>query len=307
MTTLTILLPGLAAATAVWLAMHGYRTLRSDTAEGLALEDLEVLRPEQRRQAAGEGPLGRLASALAPRVRRRLPHRVVTWLQNQVELAGRPDGMNVDGVVRGILFWALLLAAPFVIFLVSGNVRGVVLCALAPPVLPLARLSRLRRMRTEAIDRDLPDFLDVLAVTVSAGVGFRHALLRVAERFGGPLASELQLAMDQVQHGASLREAFETLRDRSDSEALSQFVTAFLQSDELGAPLVDALNQIAEDQRREHAQRMRRKAARVAPRVTLVTTLVLVPGALLILLVGLVLGSGIDFGELFGGLSTDGA
>jgi tight adherence protein C len=303
MSTLTILLPGLTAAMAVWLAMHGYRILRSDTAEGLALEDLQVLRPEQRRQAAGEGPLGRLASALAPRVRRRLPDRIVNWLQHQVELAGRPDGMNVDGVIRGILFWAILVSPAFIIFLVSGNIRGVILCAIAPPVLPLARLSRMRRMRRVALDTDLPDFLDVLAVTVSAGVGFRQALLRVAERFGGPLAVELQFAMSQVQHGASLREAFETLRDRSDSEALSQFVTAFLQSDELGAPLVDALSQIAEDQRREHAQRMRRTAARVAPRVTLVTTLVLVPGALIILLVGLILGSGINFGDLFGGLS----
>lgn len=300
---LTIYLPGVAVAGALLLALHGYRLLRADAAEGLGLEELMVLRPEQRRAARGEGPLGRLATRLAPRVRRRLPHRAVEWLQAQVAYAGRPDGLSVDGVIRGVMLWVILLSPATLICLASANVMGLVLCLVAPVIFPLSRLSRLRRLRTEALDRDLPDFLDVLAVTVTAGVGFRPALIRVSERFGGPLAAEMQHALGQVQHGASLRAAFEELRERSDSEALSQFVTAFLQSDELGAPLVDALNQIAIDQRREHAQRMRRKAARVAPRVTLVTTIVLVPAVLIILVVGIVLGSGLDFGNLFGGFS----
>lgn len=300
---LVILLPGLAVAAAVLLAAHGYRVLRADVAEGLALEDLTVLRPEQRRAAKGEAPIGRLATRLAPVVRRRLPRRAVEWLQDQVDYAGRPDGLNVDGLLRSILVWAIMIAPAALLFLVGGNLKGLVLCLVAPPVLPLSRLARQRRVRREAIDRDLPDFLDVLAVTVTAGVGFRAALSRVSERFGGPLAEEMQLALQQVQHGASVRDAFQRLRDRSDSEALSQFTTAFLQSDELGAPLVQALNQIAVDQRREHAQRERRKAARVAPRVTLVTTMVLVPATLILLLTGLVLGSGINLGSLFGGLS----
>ncbi|MQW76351.1 type II secretion protein F [Nocardioides sp. dk4132] len=299
----TVLLPGLALATAMMLALRGYRLLRADPTDGLGLEELMVLRPEQRRSAKGEGPLGRLATRLAPSVRRRLPAPVMKWLQTQVDLAGRPDGLNVDGVIRLVLTWALMLSPVFLISLTSGNLLGLMLSLIAPVMMPLARLSRLRRLRTEALDRDLPDFLDVLAVTVTAGVGFRPALMRVSERFGGPLAAEMQLALSQVQHGASLRGAFEQLQERSDSEALGQFVTAFIQSDELGAPLVEALNQIAVDQRREHAQRQRRKAAQIAPRVTLVTTVVMVPAALILLLVGLILGADVNFGEVFGGFS----
>jgi tight adherence protein C len=299
----TVLLPGLAMAVAMLLAMQGYRMLRADAAEGLGLEELMVLRPEQRRAARGEAPIGRLATRLAPWVRRRLPARAISWVQAQVDYAGRPEGMSVDGVIRGVLWWAILVSPATVIFLLTGNLIGLVLCLAVPGVLPLARLSRLRRVRTEALDRDLPDFLDVLAVTVTAGVGFRPALMRVSERFGGPLAAEMRHTLGQVQHGASLRSAFEELRGRSDSEALGQFVTAFLQSDELGAPLVDALNQIAVDQRREHAQRMRRKAARVAPRVTLVTTLVLVPATLILVIVGIALGAGLGSGDVFGGFS----
>lgn len=295
-----LLVPGLAVAAAVALAAYGYRLLRADAAEGLGLEDLMVLRPEQRRSAAGEGPLGRLASRLAPGLRRRLPRQAVDWLQRQVDLAGRPDGMSVDTVLRTMLIWALIVSPLLLIDLFSGQILPFLLFASVPLIMPLARVSRLRRLRREALDRDLPDFLDVLAVTVGAGVAFRPALRRVSERFGGALAAEMQLALSQVQHGASVRSAFESLRDRSDSEALAQFVTAFLQTDELGAPLVDALQQIALDMRRESSQRLRRQAARVAPRVTLVTSLVLVPGTLIPLMVGMFLGSGINFGDLFG-------
>lgn len=302
MSALIVLLPGAAVAAAVLMALHGYRLLRADIAEGLNLEELVMLQPQQRRQARGEGPIGRLATGLAPRVRRQLPPRALNWLQLQVDLAGRPDGTTVDTLVRGIIFWAVLLSPATAIFLVGGNIRGLLLCLVAPPILPLSRLARVRRIRRESLDRDLPDFLDILAVTVTAGVAFRPALSRVAGRFDGPIAQEFQLTLNQIQNGASVRAAFEQLRSRSDSEALSQFVTAFLQSNDLGAPLAEALNQIAVDMRREHAQRMRRKAARLAPRITLITSVVLVPGTLLLLLVGLVLGSGIDFGALFGGL-----
>ncbi|MEO9322608.1 type II secretion system F family protein [Nocardioides sp. C4-1] len=298
-----VFLPGAALALALVIALRGYHLLRADPADGLGLDDLTILRPEQRRSATGEGPLGRLATRLAPAVRRRLHPRVIRWLQTQVEYAGRPDGLGVDGVIRIGLVWALIVSPAVLLFVVGGNLVGLALCLTAPVIMPLARLSRFRRIRTEAIERDLPDFLDVLAVTVTAGVGFRPALLRVSERFGGPLAGEMQLALGQVQHGATLRGAFEQLRERSDSEALRQFVTAFLQSDELGAPLVEALSQIAVDQRRDHAQRQRRKAAQVAPRVTLVTTVVLVPATLILLLVGIVLGADLDFSSLFGGFS----
>jgi tight adherence protein C len=167
----------------------------------------------------------------------------------------------------------------------------------------VARIARLRRLRQEAISETLPDFLDVLAVTVSAGVGFRSALGTVSDRFGGPLGDEVTLALNQIRNGSSVREAFHKLRARNDSEALSQFVGAYMQSEDLGAPLAQTLTRISEDTRRASAQAQRQKAARVAPRVTLVTSMVLVPGALVLLFTGFVLGSGVDFAGIAESLS----
>ena len=115
------------------------------------------------------------------------------------------------------------------------------------------------RRRQGQIDRDLPDFLDVLSVCVSAGIAFRPAMGRVAEAIGGPVAEEVQTALRQIALGAPRREAFQALRERNTSEALGTFVSAFLQAEELGVPLADALVDLA----RRHAPR--RGSARPPP------------------------------------------
>ncbi len=293
-------IPGLVAALVVVALLHGYRLLRSDAAEGLDIEDLILLKGRERTRAEGEGPLSRVAGRLLPAVRRGLPIGWSKWLQRRIDLAGRPDDATIDSVLRQFIVWALILSPAALIFLAQANIFALALCPVAVLIMPLARLSRTSRMRREQLDRDLPDFLDVLAVTVSAGVAFRPALSQVSARFGGPLAQEFTTALHQIANGATVRGAFIQLRDRNDSEALGEFVTAYLQSDELGAPMVQTLNQIAGDMRRASAQRQRRKAAQVAPRVTLVNSLVLVPGTLIILLTGLLLGSGVYFGTMFG-------
>jgi tight adherence protein C len=145
--------------------------------------------------------------------------------------------------------------------------------------------------------------LDILAVTVSAGIAFRAAMARVIDRFDGALSREIRLTLDQLAHGASLRVAFSSMDKRTGSQAMHSFVSAFLQAEELGAPLADTLNQIAMDMRRESAQRMRRRAAQTAPRVTLVTSLVLVPATLVLVIVGLLIGTNFNLNDLIGSFS----
>ena len=82
---------------------------------------------------------------------------------------------------------------------------------------------------------------------------------------------------------------------------MDEFVTAYLQAEELGAPLVESMGQIASDMRRAAAQRALQKAAGVTPRITLVTTMFMVPAILILVVSSLILGSGVDFGALFGG------
>jgi len=162
-------------------------------------------------------------------------------------------------------------------------------------------LSRQGRLRQERIERELPDFLDILAVTVRAGLGYRAALSRVAEALGGPVGDEMLLALRQIDLGASRRSAFEALRERNASAALELFVSAQLQAEELGVPLSEALGDIAEDMRRAAHQAARRRAQRAAPRVSLIVTTLVVPGAMLLIVAALAIGSGLLETGLLGG------
>ncbi|MFB7849948.1 MULTISPECIES: DUF5936 domain-containing protein [unclassified Streptomyces] len=253
-----------------------------------------------RTSAVGSG-IDRLGMRWAPAVLRMMGPKAVNKKRRQIDMAGNPAGLTIDRyaarravygglgalgaftmLMRGQIFLALLLVA-FGLFWVEVGLWSAV------------------RIRRDHIDRTLPDFLDVLAVVVSAGLGFRQALARVAEKYEGPWADELRITLRQMDMGVSRREAFEQLRKRNDSEQVAMFVTTLQQGEELGAPIVETLIQIANDMRRTDAQNARRKAARAVPKATFAVTTFLLPGTLVLLTVGFVYGANIDFGFLAGG------
>lgn len=97
------------------------------------------------------------------------------------------------------------------------------------------------------------------------------------------------------------REAFEQLRRRNESEQVSMFVSALQQGEELGAPIVDTLIQIANDMRRTDAQNARRKAAKAVPKATLIVTSFMLPGTMILIVAGFYYAADVDFGAIFGG------
>jgi tight adherence protein C len=161
-------------------------------------------------------------------------------------------------------------------------------------------LSRAGRLRQEAIEKALPDFLDILAVSVRAGLGYRLALRRVAEALQGAVAEEMLTVLRQMELGSDRREAFLALRERNKSESLKSFVAAQLQAEELGVPLAEALNDIAGDMRRLAYQNARRDAQRAAPRVSLLVTTLIVPGAMILILLSVYYATNGAGGNPFG-------
>jgi tight adherence protein C len=161
-------------------------------------------------------------------------------------------------------------------------------------------LARVGRRRQERLERDIPDFIDIISITVRAGTGYRAALARVASTLSGPPAEEIMLTLRQMELGATRREAFEQLRSRNDSPTLDRFVAAQLQAEELGVPLADSLESIAADTRRAAAQSARRRAQRAAPRVSLITATMLLPATLILIAVGIYIGQASSLRHLFG-------
>ena len=293
-------LMALLAGGCAWLAVRGYARLRSDPFEGLELEDLALVRGRKHIERSG-GPLGAMGRRLAPLLASSMGAQRLERTRLRIQQAGNPDGLTLQAhLERKARLLAIFGAGGLVLALRGQWLLGVV-CVVAAWGLPELSLRSARRARQAAIDRDLPDFLDVLAVTVSAGLSFRAALERVAARYDGPLAAEIIQTLRQMDVGEARRTAFERLRRRNGSEALDQFVVALLQAEELGTPLTDALDQIAVEMRRATAQRARQQASRTSPRVALVVTIIMVPGALVLLVVSLLLSSGVDLGGVTGG------
>jgi tight adherence protein C len=232
--------------------------------------------------------LGRWGSPMAlltlrsARARRRARRRI--------DSAGRPSGIvTIDDYVRRKGAFMLLGTVVGVYLLLTGSLIGALAAFAAGYLWVDVLLDGRGRRRQARIDRDLPDFLDVLSVCINAGIAFRPAMARVSEAIGGPVGEEVQVALRQIALGAPRREAFEALRERNTSEALGTFVSAFLQAEELGVPLADALVDLARDMRRDAAQRARRRAQNAVPRVSLVVIVTILPAAVLLLLGSLLL------------------
>ncbi|MEW2067360.1 DUF5936 domain-containing protein [Streptomyces sp. NPDC007346] len=293
------LLLALIVGLAVYGAIHGIRMYRADAKLpgdlAIALES-----GSSRTGAVGSG-IDRLGIRWAPMVLRMMGPKAVNKKRRQIDLAGNPGGLTIDRyAARRAVYGALGLLGAFSMLLQGQLFLALLMIAFGLFWVEAGIWSAIR-VRREHIERTLPDFLDVLAVVVSAGLGFRQALDRVAEKYEGPWSDELRITLRQMDMGVSRRQAFEELRRRNDSEQVAMFVTTLQQGEELGAPIVETLIQIANDMRRTDAQNARRKAAKAVPKATFAVTSFLLPGTLVLLTVGFVYGADVDFSFLTGG------
>lgn len=295
---MTGLLLALAAALCATGVLLGVRMYRAETRlPGDLAVALEV-------GASRTTPVGsavdRLGMRWAPLVLRLMGARRVNAVRRRIDLAGNPGGLTLDRyAARRAVYGFLGFFGAFAMVTRGQYLLAALMVAFGLFWVEVGIVAAIR-IRKDEIERTLPDFLDVLAVVVSAGLGFRQALDRVADHYAGPWADELRITLRQMDMGVSRRQAFEELRRRNDSEQVAMFVTALQQGEELGAPIVDTLIAIATDMRRTDAQSARRRAARTVPKATLVITTVMVPATLILLVAGLFLGTETDFGRITG-------
>lgn len=293
-------LTGLAAVCCCGVGLRGLVMMRSPT----AVERRELasdLTAETRRRGPTRQLIDVLGARFGPALLDRMSDRRREVVRRKIDLAGRPRGLSVEhyaelkaasivlSIAVGIL-WALLL---------SSWLIGLMLAGFGSLAVDLW-ISRVGRHRQALLERELPDFIDILAITVRAGSGYRAALDRVATSLSGPPAEEIERTLHELDLGATRREAFEALRARNNSPTLDSFVAAQLQAEELGVPLSDALSNIAADTRRAAAQEARRRAHRATPRISLIAATLLLPATMLLIVVGMFISTGSNSLHLLG-------
>ncbi|HEV2819479.1 MAG TPA: type II secretion system F family protein, partial [Solirubrobacteraceae bacterium] len=181
-------------------------------------------------------------------------------------LAGVPVGLALGASAPGRLGVLVVIAAPLAGFL-------------APDVW----LARRARHRGAAMARELADVLDLLRVSVEAGLAVPRALQEVGRRRGGTLGSELTRAARRNALGVPRAQVLEELTARCPVPAVGDLATAIIRAERHGAPLACALSALALEARAESGRRVHDAAARAGPKIQLVVATVLVPAVMLIL------------------------
>ena len=138
--------------------------------------------------------------------------------------------------------------------------------------------------RKNKIEDDLPDVLDLLSVSVSAGLGFDQALLYVVERCDGPLVDELAITQKEISLGRARTEALKRLGARCDVGPLNIFVSAVIQADTLGIPIANVLSTQADNIRNLHRQKIEERAAKLPVKILIPIVFLVFPNLFIVIL-----------------------
>jgi tight adherence protein C len=245
----------------------------------------EIDRPfNERVLAPFVGRLSKLGRAFSPRDE-------TARLRHKLEMAGNPPRWDVE---RVLAFKMLGLTSGFVIGVLFPLLFGASLpvllgiTALLTPFgffVPDLTLYQLAYNRNERVRRDLPDTMDLLTISVEAGLPFDSALSQVARNTDGPLADELFRVLQEMQIGLGRTDALHALGERTNVAELRGFVTAMVQADSFGIPIANVLRVQAREMRVKRSQRAEATAQKVPVKILFPLVFCILP-ALFIVVMG---------------------
>lgn len=228
--------------------------------------NLANMREEQLAASFTERVLFPMTKGFAAAARRLTPIGLRKRIERKLVLAGSPAmwdaervaGFKVFGLVGGVAF----------AFLITGlgnglNPRTLAVCALFGGIGyfgPDAILGGRAQRRQMEIQKALPDTMDLLTISVEAGLGFDAALAQVMRNVPGPLSQEIGRMLHEMQLGMSRVDALRKLSDRTDVDELRAWVLSMIQANRFGVGVANVLRAQARELRLKRKQRAERKA-----------------------------------------------
>jgi tight adherence protein C len=206
-------------------------------------------------------------------------------------LAGGPVGWDaervlafkvigaVSGVFGGFVLSTMLKPAPFI------AIVAIALLAFVGFVLPDSLLNRKVTERQKEILKTLSDTLDLLTISVEAGLSLNAAIAQVVQNVPGVLSAEFARMLQEIQLGVPRSEAFRHLADRTDVEELNGFALAMIQADVFGVSIASVLRTQAQQLRIKRRQAAEAKAQQTPVKIVFPLVLCILP-ALFVVIVG---------------------
>ena len=290
---------GLCGAGVIVSTLHRARHIAPDFGEyfqpvdQLSDKDAKLAKPILSRLLGGavDGVAGRLEGFVPAKYLANLDHQLAQAGLRGKRKAGQQLAIQIAGGVVGALLVPLIPPGT----MISGPISWLLVPFLGFYA-PAARLKGAIKVREEAIFKDLPDIVDMLAIAVEAGSGFESALAIVCQNFKSPLTDELSTALQEMELGLPRKQALQEMRDRVDIDVVRTLILALLQADALGIPIGRVLKSQATEVRARRRAWAREKAAKLPIKIMFPLVLFIFPPIL-----GLVLGpAAMSFGQLGG-------
>jgi tight adherence protein C len=190
-------------------------------------------------------------------------------------LAGK-GGLAIGGLVFGALIGFPAGPGMGLLMVVGGLLGGF--------VMPDFVLSMKARARREQVRSELPDALDLLAVSVEAGMGFDGAIAKLGEHMDGALTEEFNLALGEMRIGEGRQEALKKMAQRVDTPEVSTFTRAIIQADQLGISLGRILRVQAADTRLKRQAAAEEKAMKAPIKMLFPLVMFIFPAMFLVIL-----------------------
>jgi tight adherence protein C len=179
-------------------------------------------------------------------------------------------------LVSGVVSVKMGLAALFILPMIGGLV-------------PSYWLRHRIKVRRDRVTNDLPDMLDLMCISVAAGLGLEQAMQVSCARFESPVCDELRLTLREMELGLSRHDALENMKLRTDIDDLVTFAVVLSQADALGLPIGRVLQAQADEMRDKRRQRARERAAKVPVKILFPLALCFLP-AIMIIVLGPIVG-----------------
>jgi tight adherence protein C len=301
-----ILILGLALlAGAVALLLQGWRFSQARTTETLEQIGAYGFSVERQVEAVPTGQATGTVARVADRVGSFAPGILAGGqrsIREQLVAAGlyntSPRMVVGYRILLGVgmpIAWLWLAAAAGLSFAMVA--LGVVFLAIVGWILPMLVLNRRARQRTAAMDYELPELIDLLVVTLEAGVSFVASLQMAAERLAGPLGVELRITLQEQRMGLTTNEALKGMLDRADTPGMRTFVRSVLQGETLGTSTGQIMRNLAIEMRKRRRSTAEERAQKAPVKILFPLVFLIFP-AMFIVLLGPVAYS---LGQLVGG------
>ncbi|MDP9468734.1 MAG: type II secretion system F family protein [Chloroflexota bacterium] len=259
------------AAAAVLLITYGLASSPSKDAVQQRLEQL-ITQPKTLEELELQAPL--FERTLRPLVQRlsRMVNRgdqggLIARQDLKLERAGYPGGLRgADWMGVKLLSTLIFGGGVALLMLGAGGIPMALLFGLGGAalgyMLPEFWLGSRARKRSWEMVLQLPDALDLLTISVEAGLGFDAALAKVVEKMEGPLVMEFRQALAEIRMGRSRKDALRDIVARADAQPISNFIGAIVQAEQLGVPIAKVLQIQSQQLRIERRQRAEEMAAK---------------------------------------------